>query len=209
MGTWYCEHCSAILPSGEYENPEQQQTASENLARAAELYVARLDVKWVFRHFRGQITRQVAANHEIRNKFKRATRLGYQCITQRFDQDADFKSSQEEMGRTRATMMDFDRIAQIPSQVHGIPFEERQRRFGQRPMLVLTGLGANTHDIREAPNYQEMMDQGPPQRPPSPQPQPRKGKGRGRTQSDPTSSRRRTSQQSEQWQYSSWKQRRY
>ena len=94
-------------------------------------------------------------------------------------------------------MLEWDELAQLPSHEHGMSLRERERRFGMQPVLVLTGLGANTHDIREAPNYQQMLEQGPQERPPSP-----KAKGKGRN-------RRRTSQQSDQWHHSSWKHRRY
>ena len=40
LGNWYCDHCSAILPT-EYEDPEREQTARENLTKAAQFYATR------------------------------------------------------------------------------------------------------------------------------------------------------------------------
>ena len=161
-GTWYCSHCSHILPPGDYENPEQQQTAANNLNRAAEAYAARLRVRWTFRLLRGPPTQHSRATHEIRNKHKRALQLRYQSITHRFDEDAVFRSHQGTEGRTRDTMIEYDRIAAAPSVVHGIPRDERARRFGYQPRLALERPGADTHSIAEAPNYQELLEAGPP-----------------------------------------------
>ena len=120
----------------------------------------------------------------------------------------------EELGRTIETMREWDRIAAEPSDVQGIPYEERVQRFGTRPVLVLTSKGSGTHRAEEAPNYQELMEQGPPTRPPSPAPASAKGKskgkGKGRSQSNPHHSYRRSttsSSQSGSWHPYQWQQR--
>ena len=90
LGTWCCEHCSAILPAGEYENPDQQTTAANNLEHAANAYATRFEVKWVYRHARGRVTNRVAEIHEIRNKARKAANKGYQSVAHRFEVDATF-----------------------------------------------------------------------------------------------------------------------
>ena len=100
-------------------------------------------------------------------------------------------------GRSRATVLKWDELAQLPSHDHHLPLHEREQRFGTSVHLVLSGVGSTTHSVTEAPNYQQMLDQGPPKGPPEP-----KGKGKGRQ-------RRRWLNQSEQWQPYTWKHRRY
>ena len=149
--------------------------------------------------------------HEIRNKARKASNKGYQSIAHRFTADAAFRSSQEELGRTIETMREWDRLAAAPSVVHGIPYQERVRRFGTRSELVLTSTGSGTHRIYDAPNYQEVVERGPPTRPPSPEPDPakgkgkRKGKGAGRAHSNPQHHHRRSSQ-SDSWHPYQWQQ---
>ena len=153
-------------------------------------------MRWAYRYNRGFQNRHTLAIHEIRNKLKKAQKKGFQNITHRWDNDERFRQSQELEGRSRATMQQYDELAQQPAQVLRLSYQEREERYGTSVHLVLSGVGSHTHSVTEAPNYQQMLDQGPPEGPPP------KSKGKGRQ-------RRRYLNQSEQWQPYIWKYRRY
>ena len=72
-------------------------------------------------------------------------------------------------------MLQYDELANQPAQHLNISYHEREQRYGTQVHLVLSGVGEHTHPVTEAPNYQQMLDQGPPPGPPPP-----KGKGKGR-----------------------------
>ena len=186
LGNWYCDHCSSVLPT-EYEDPVREQAAHTNLKKAADFYAARFQVQWAYRYNRGFQSLQGIARHEARNKLKRAHKSGYQNITHRWDYDATFRSKQELCGRTRDTMLQYDDLANQPAQHLDISYQEREQRYGTQVRLVLSGAGADTHPVTQAPNYQHMVDQGPPPGPPPP-----KGKGKGH--------RRRRMHMQGQWQ---------
>ena len=210
LGTWYCDNCHAILETGEYENPNQQATAAKNLEHAAKAFAQLFDAKWTFRHARGEQSDAGKLRHEIRNKSKRAGNLGYNSIAHRFHTDSTFRTQMLALGHTIDTMQNWDHIASLRGEVQGIPYEERIERFGSsRAMLVLTSKGRGTHRVEDAPNYQSLLDEGPPSSPsydPRPAKGSRKGKGKGRSHSNPQQSYRRqsSSSQSSSWHPYSW-----
>ena len=136
--------------------------------------------------------------------------MGYQSITHRFLCDETFKFTQLEAGRTIHIMREYDRIASLPATVKPIPYQQRLEKWGDRHEMVLAASGKGTHRIQEAPNYHELLAQGPPEPPPRPQREaPPKGKGRtkgqdyrwkgsGRSHSNPYPSHRRSPE------YTSW-----
>ena len=89
--------------------------------------------------------------------------LNYENIAHRFQEDIEFRTCMLQHGRTLETILEWDHIASQVGQVQGIPYRERIQRYGyQRAQLALEHGGRNTHNVREASNYDELRARGPP-----------------------------------------------
>ena len=175
-----------MLQIDEFPNPEQENIATDSLNKAAEQFSAKFKVKWQFRQLRGRTTNvEALEEREIRKKLKPAIKLGYQNITHRWDRDNAFRIHQQEMGRTRENMLDYDRFASEPTVDQPMPYHLRAQKAGSAHLVLAQPGGSGTHPRWEARNYIEERRRGPP---PPPDP-PRvigkdsvKGQGKGKNQ---------------------------